>query len=549
MKRWFVLSLIMVLVCSISLAGLAREVAVSDAGVYPIVAEPHELSLWAVQPSDVADYATNLQTRWYEEFTGVKTHWTTTPSQGRFQQFQTSVLSGEWPDIYLFEFDLGDLKVLVDYEVLLPLDELIEEHTVYIKQALVDSPEIRDAIVNPFDGKIYTLFEDTYNLNSVINRMYVNKNWLEQYETATGKGMPSTTEDFEEMLLFFRDNDMNGNGDVGDEIPYLGSNAWTQGGDGVFYLLGSFAPTSTLNCAFATILNDDGTAYFSANTEEFREGLRYVRRLYEQGLITEETFITDNSQRFSYTSVPRDEVVVGVISSRAIEECIALTNNDSYVDFSDYIAIPPLKGPGGIRTTVAAADNIITRRSGITATCSNPEIAIKWLDYWYSEEGRAWVINGGQEGVQWWWEDGESLNGPARVIKRTDDVELLYNAAWSNSAVAKILKESDFDNMDVSGINTNALLRNELDRRIYEPYVVYHNWPSQWTTDEAIGMEFGEINMNIKDYVGQAYVSFIMGNTDISSDEDWNAYLEGLNAVGLERFLEVVSSVAENRVM
>jgi len=539
----------MVLVCSISLAGLAREVAVSDAGVYPIVAEPHELSLWAVQPSDVADYATNLQTRWYEEFTGVKTHWTTTPSQGRFQQFQTSVLSGEWPDIYLFEFDLGDLKVLVDYEVLLPLDELIEEHTVYIKQALVDSPEIRDAIVNPFDGKIYTLFEDTYNLNSVINRMYVNKNWLEQYETATGKGMPSTTEDFEEMLLFFRDNDMNGNGDVGDEIPYLGSNAWTQGGDGVFYLLGSFAPTSTLNCAFATILNDDGTAYFSANTEEFREGLRYVRRLYEQGLITEETFITDNSQRFSYTSVPRDEVVVGVISSRAIEECIALTNNDSYVDFSDYIAIPPLKGPGGIRTTVAAADNIITRRSGITATCSNPEIAIKWLDYWYSEEGRAWVINGGQEGVQWWWEDGESLNGPARVIKRTDDVELLYNAAWSNSAVAKILKESDFDNMDVSGINTNALLRNELDRRIYEPYVVYHNWPSQWTTDEAIGMEFGEINMNIKDYVGQAYVSFIMGNTDISSDEDWNAYLEGLNAVGLERFLEVVSSVAENRVM
>lgn len=548
MKRGLVLGLIMLLVISIPTAGMIAEIGVSKAGVYPIVREPYELTIWAVQPSDIADYATNHQSEWYEEFSGVKVHWITTPSQGRFQQFQTSVLSGEWPDIYLFEFDLGDLAVLVDYDVLLPLDDLIEEHTIYIKHALEENPDIHDAIVNPFDGKIYTLFEDTYNQNNIINRMYVNKEWLAQYEAEAGKAIPSTTVEFEEMLLFFRDHDMNGNGNMTDEIPFLGSNAWTQGGDGIFYLLGSYAPTSTLNCAFASILNDDGSAYFSANTDEFREGLKFARKLYEEDLITEETFITDNSQQYSYTSVPRDEVVVGVFSGRAIDEGIALVNDDSYVDFSDYVTIPPLEGPNGIRVAVSAADNTISRRCGITTTCERPDIAIKWLDYWYSEEGRAWVINGGQEGVQWWWEDGESINGPSKVIARTDDISLLNNAAWSNSAVAKILKETDFDNMDINGISINAALRNELDRRLYEPYVVYHNWPAQWTTDEEVGTEFGEINSNLKNYVGQAYVSFIMGNTDINSDDDWNAYLDGLNAVGLERFLEVIQSVAENRV-
>ena len=36
------------------------------------------------------------------------------------------------------------------------------------------------------------------------------------------------------------------------------------------------------------------------------------------------------------------------------------------------------------------------------------------------------------------------------------------------------------------------------------------------------------------------YAKFIMGTTDIDNDADWQAYLDGLDALGLPRYLEVL---------
>lgn len=38
--------------------------------------------------------------------------------------------------------------------------------------------------------------------------------------------MPTTTDEFYEMLVAFRDQDANGNGDPNDELPLLGSSSW-----------------------------------------------------------------------------------------------------------------------------------------------------------------------------------------------------------------------------------------------------------------------------------------------------------------------------------
>ena len=333
---------------------------------------------------------------------------------------------------------------------------------------------------------------------------------------------------------------MNGNGDNTDEIPMLGMS----GDEGFCYLMGSFEPMPWKDTAVGISLPGDGTAKFAGNTDAFREGLKYMRRLYEEKLLVEESFIIDWTQRNAYVSVPRSEVRVGVLNANSIANAVLLSGDPNYVDYDDYIVIPPLAGPSGVRAAISADDNSITYRGVITTACERPDIAIRWLDYWYSDEGRQWILRGGQEGKQWWWDDGVSVSGEGRVVKQTTDYDLLHNAAWTTSVVPSIVKPEDFDTMDASQISTNAYLRDELDRREYLPYVLYHNWPTRWTDDPEIGTEFGEISSNLRTYISQSYTSFVMGMTNINDDAAWNEYINGLDAVGLQRYLEIANQVA-----
>ncbi len=534
-----ILALILVLCFCLPLLAFAEGVATTEVGTFPIVEEPYELTIWCVQPSEIEDYATNGQTVWYEEYSGIHVKWVTVPSQGRYTALQLSVMNGELPDMYFILLDDSDLDPMINYGAIICLEDLIDQYTVNMKSALASDPTLHDK-VSFIDGKIYAAWEETMNTLSIPYRAYVYQPWLDAYENATGNGMPQTTDEFEQMLAYFRDNDMNGNGDASDEIPMLGMS----GDDGFNFLMSAFEPMAWKDTAPGISLPGDGTAKFSGNTDAFRNGLRYMKRLYDEKLLVEESFIIDWTQRNAYVSVPKTDVRVGVLTADSIANAVVLSGDPDYVDYDDYVVIPPLEGPEGVRAAVSAADESITYRGVITSACERPDIAIRWLDYWYSDEGRQWILRGGQEGKQWWWDDGISINGEAKVVKQSTDYDLMHNAAWTTSVVPSIVKAEDFDTMDASQLSSNAYLRNELDRRLYLPYVVYHNWPTRWTTDKEIGTEFGEISANIRTYISQAYTSFVMGMTDIESDSAWEEYKQGLEAIGLSRYLEIANQVA-----
>lgn len=537
MKKF--LSAIIALFMLLSLAASAEGVGTSEVGSFPIVEEPYELTIWCVQPSEIEDYATNGQTVWYEDYSGIRVKWVTVPSQGRYTALQLSVMDGDLPDMYFILLEDSDLDPMITYGAIICIEDLIDRYTVNMKAALEADPTLHDKVAFT-DGKIYAAWEETMNTLSIPYRAYVYQPWLDAYTAETGKGMPQTTEEYEQMLLYFRDNDMNGNGDETDEIPMLGMS----GDDGFNFLMEAFEPMPWKDTATGILLPGDGTAKFTGNTDAFRDGIRYMKRLYDEKLLAEESFIIDWSQRNAYVSVPRSDVRVGVVTADSIANAVILSGSPDYVNYDDYTVIPPLEGPNGVRAAVSAADESVTYRGVITSACERPDIAIRWLDYWYSEEGRQWILRGGQEGKQWWWEDGISINGEGKVAKQSTDYDVMYNAAWTTSVVPSIVKADDFDTMDASQLYCNAYLRNELDRRAYLPYALYHNWPARWTNDKEIGTEFGEIGANIRSYIAQAYTSFVMGMTDIEDDAAWETYNAELDAIGLQRYLEIANQVA-----
>ena len=112
------------------------------------------------------------------------------------------------------------------------------------------------------------------------NVFMIYQPWLD----ALNLEMPETTEELYNVLVAFKTQDPNGNGEA-DEIPM--SLLYGQGG---LRLLANFfglpLDSSVNNCD----IDENGNVYFLANTENYKEYLKYFNRLYAEGLLDSETF-------------------------------------------------------------------------------------------------------------------------------------------------------------------------------------------------------------------------------------------------------------------
>ncbi len=492
------------------------------------------LNVWAIESYAITDYATNGQSLWMEEQTGVPVNWMAVPSNGWYTAFQASVMAEEPVDIYLYPFDTTEVDLLgTQMNYIIPLENLItEENTPNIWAILEANPELRDLITAP-DGHIYTLFaNDVYNLHAYTQKLWVNRHFLEMYTADTGKEMPSTTAAFEEMLLYFNTHDMNGNG-IQDEIPYIGQ----AGVDGMYNLFGSFLPANS-SSGFGCYINDRGELDFAYNQDAYKEALAYIQNLYTQGLISPDTFTTTPEERYVLTSGNPEQVRACVVAAVTANQVVQLSSEAGSMTYDDYIALPPLAGPDGVRTIMSTGEAGVSLRNAITTRCQDPIAAIKWLDAGYCEAARLYAVYGGLENEAWTYADGETLAGPGRVI--TSQLDSEDNVCWRGQGIVFRITEQDYLSMDASQIATNSDLASYRANLAYRPYMVQNPWPSiVWAGEHAEeGAQFSELNGLIQKAVTEFYTDVVLGRKNLESD--WDFYVQSLNDMNLKRYIELV---------
>ena len=98
-----------------------------------------------------------------------------------------------------------------------------------------------------------------------------------------GLDLPTTTDEFADVLRAFRDNDANGNGNPNDEIP-LAFKFTDWGGYDHGPYMGAFC--YPLNQQY--VLVDNNQVVFLGNQEGFKEGTKWLAELYGEGLIDPE---------------------------------------------------------------------------------------------------------------------------------------------------------------------------------------------------------------------------------------------------------------------
>jgi len=151
------------------------------------------------------------------------------------------------------------------------------------------------------EGEIFSLPSYRRFWPETGTRQFINQQWLDNL----GLEQPTTWDELHEVLLAFKTEDANGNGDPNDEIPM----DWAPAGDAGF---GLFQPTVLLGSMGLPISDGGGAGYFVEDgevknfliDERYRDLIAFLHELYADGLISQDVMTQDYS---AYQSVARGE--------------------------------------------------------------------------------------------------------------------------------------------------------------------------------------------------------------------------------------------------
>jgi len=491
------------------------------------------------------DLATNSFSLEAQKMFNIEFEWQTTTMDGNSakEQRQISLASGDYPDLYMLipwvdQFSQLDLLKYGQQGVVIPLNDLIKAHAPNVQAALDNYPWFKALATAP-DGNIYGLPQliECYHC-SYGHKMWVNTKWLD----AVGLEVPTTTDEFKAMLEAFKTQDPNGNG-LADEVPLSGSTE-DYGVRVIPYLMNGFIYDDDRTYL---ILND-GKVDTVANKPEWKEGLTFIKSLYDAGLIDPGSF-TQNAEAYRKVGDNADAQLLG--AGAGMHPAIFVTVGPEAPYGADYDPIPPLQGPHAafssyIPNSVPGATFVLTNKASAEAQIA----AIKLVDYMFTEDGQL-RAHYGEEGVDWRRpEEGDvalnkSVDPIFAVIPQPEDAEP-RNSSWG--AAAQYFQPKTFRDGWVQSTDEAEYYNwPGYERRLQDAtdlmagkespdhFPFWTIWPDPATAD-AVAMQ----RQNITDYINQNALEFVTGAKNL--DTDWDAYVAGLEQLDLAGYLTTMQA-------
>ncbi len=194
------------------------------------------------------------------------------------QQLRLRIAAGDLPDVFM---PWGGIEQeLIDNGAVADLTDLVrEEMPVFYSNV---APEIWNFVrsLSPDGESIYVL----PSVQFVPLGGMIRGDWLDRL----GLDVPTTVDEYVEVLRAFRDQDANGDGNPNNEIP-------TSGREGGRWMDHLFAPFGIAMLeGFPQWDIYDGELQYSAVQPAMRSAIEWIRGLYAEGLLDPETFINTN---------------------------------------------------------------------------------------------------------------------------------------------------------------------------------------------------------------------------------------------------------------
>jgi putative aldouronate transport system substrate-binding protein len=489
----------------------------------------------------VENYDTNYFTKMIEKDMNIDLEFMLLPSNksDARTKFSLMVSSGsELPDV--LNMPLGKM-VALDYAskgIFVKLNDYYAD-PVLAKNFLNMPKDDREYVYQNLrlaDGNVYSLFSFTpFEWNEARNRFWINKEWLQKVNME----IPTTTDEFYEVLKEFTENDLNENGKK-DEIGVVGAKeGW--GIRPFDFLMNAFLYADA-NKSFFSVEN--GKIIASFVQPEWKEGLEYLNQLCKGNLLSPLSFTQDFTQLKALVNV--EGGMAGVVASGSFSVFGPEVSNDMTL-------MGPLTGPKGVSYT-PYTPSLPNDFWYITKDCKNPEQAFSIGDYMLSEI--CFKTNRfGEKGVDWtddpevcseWMGSFEELLGiKAKLVQLNNIWSKPQNKHWNGEAPK--YQSRDTARQEATIKKSEAATTPNFTAQHFKEYVpkfpkeVISNFP--YTKEEI--EQIANIKTTIDAYVYDMAVAFITGNKPLS---DWDNYLKELDKMGLEEYLSVSQKAYERTV-
>ena len=562
MKRTLIsLLLAFVMVLALAVPALAEN---SEAGELPLWTgdEPYVLTILVTPSAQVTDWDDNTFTKWIEESCNVDLQFEFLPDADAKQKLNIMIETGEeLPDIVCTGLSVSEAYTYGKAGAFVNLREFFDEGlAVNCDKAVAAYPSwnLITNITNS-DGSIYAIPRiQASPQNETKYKLWINKTYLD----ALGLDMPTTTDEFYDMLVEFRDNDANGNGDPNDEIPLLGSpTSW--GSNPVKFLTNAFVAEDDRDMWMLK----DGHVTASYIQDEWFEAVDYIKTLVEEGLMAPESFTYGR---------PEVKAVAGTADNRVgaiFDSSLGFfgTDTEELVEARlRYWPADPLIGPDGVQL-VCYNQSSTSPQWFVTKYCENPELAFRVGDFIFSEEGYLLGRFGVQD-VNWMLAEDYLARHPNAELTTTFEGyegKYLYDATKDGELVNVFLTPQNvnwFDQMPyfsgnldylgayiskyedgtVQGQETSGGIRQNSITGVYQQHIPGADTycPNlNFTTEEL--EEIAEIRSTIKSYVNEQRTQYILGNESTISDPE--AFKAELEKIGLSRLLEVADAAYQRQ--
>ena len=418
---------------------------------------------------------------------------------------------GDMPDV--FWALLSDAQILQNTTQLVPLEGMLED---FAPNSLKTYEELgtdwRTIAIAPDDHMYGMLsrYESLYE-NTGDGIQIINKKWLE----AVNKEVPTTLDEYYEVLKAFKEQDPNGNGQA-DEIPYcFAEDMWCASITNDIGMWGIGNGYGDTNSNFHI---RDGKVSGTVNTPEYREYLEFFHKLYAEGLIDAEGF-SQNTEVFS-NKIKNNQV--GTYYSWTALEYLSSEQE------KDWVVLPTIAAKEGVQPVAnGEIDRSTINKNGwvITTQCDHPEAALRLWDYLARDAESKMTVAMGEKGTLWdeYPEGGYYFVVPENTSPEYTFEHMKYTLGTVNNHPLLTKAETPKNDGEISPA---AALRDQMVATVDKDYVPKSGQlPQSYVSPEAID-ERSFIETDLKSYIKQFRSQAIMEGF---SDADWDAYVKRLD--------------------
>ena len=481
----------------------------------PIVDEPTTLSYFVADDSNAAIMTTDWNdNEFYQEMerrTGVHLEFEMVSSADYQTNFNLMIASGNLADmIYVgASYYAEGVDAAIDDGYFLDLTDLVDEYMPNYEK--IRTSDIQYELLSTTDsGRLGAVYELRQSKQGPWLGLWIRQDWLDDL----GLDTPVTFDDYHEVLTAFKN-------EKGATAPLILN---FSGSDGEFGTM-----SGGLNVLNSWQLDETGKVNFGPYMDAWKEYVTIMHQWYTEGLIDPDFMATDErTADMAKVVTGASGLFAALYTMPSVYEAASEDPNMNLAPVN-----PPVMNEGD-EGHIRLRDSYTSGNTAISADSENWEVALRWLDYLYTEEG-ALLANYGVEGDTFEFDENGKPVFTDKILNNENGWTMTQTVASYLCPSAGIANWSDWTR-ELAGVP-------EKDQACYDVWSEFSDdWrlPSSVTLTQEESTERAALYADISTIVKEQTAQFISGALDIESN--WDAYISALEASGMERAIEITQA-------